>query len=189
MRLVSMTCCTMQVCTQDAGEVTFDTYKERQMHYAGMKRPISLYIVTMCYGVFFVITPRPGSARQLQNPEENGVPDEISKAWKQAVSANSRSQKNALFKAFLKAGKSWGRFLGVLSLMWFFVIHCLINLLFFFQFMVLKFQNFLRLKIEVSKSRVDRTIANKRYGPNLSHQSPSTSHEKLSCCFGLLPRR
>lgn len=34
--------------------------------------------------------------------------------------------------------------------------------------MMLANPNFLRLKIEVSKSRVDRTVANKRYGPNLS---------------------
>ena len=40
----------MQLCTQDGAEVTFDSYKERQMHYAGMKRPISmLYTVMLCF--------------------------------------------------------------------------------------------------------------------------------------------
>ncbi len=72
MRLVSMTSCTMQLCTQDAGEVTFDTYKERQMHYAGMKRPISLlYTVTLWYGVFFLLLLHdlgpPGNSKTPRN--------------------------------------------------------------------------------------------------------------------------
>ena len=43
------------------------------------------------------------------NPAEHGVSDEVVKAWQKAVSANSKAQKNAIFQAFLKAGKDWGK--------------------------------------------------------------------------------
>ena len=47
-------------------------------------------------------------ARQLASPENHQIPADIVSAWKQAVSANSRMQKNQVFQAFLKAGKNWG---------------------------------------------------------------------------------
>lgn len=53
--------------------------------------------------------------RQLsgEDPErEHGIPGEILSAWKNAVQSKSKSAKHAVFMAFLKAGKDWGKLLG-----------------------------------------------------------------------------
>lgn len=56
------------------------------------------------------------NGRQLsaEDPSaEHGIPESIVTAWQQAVKPKSKSAKNALFAAFLKAGKNWGKLLGL----------------------------------------------------------------------------
>lgn len=50
--------------------------------------------------------------RQLDSdrPEAYQIPAEIVSAWKTAVQNKSKAAKNAVFTAFLQAGKDWGRF-------------------------------------------------------------------------------
>lgn len=43
---------------------------------------------------------------------EHNIPEEIVSAWKDAVSSKSKGAKNALFHAFLAAGKSWSQLRG-----------------------------------------------------------------------------
>lgn len=52
--------------------------------------------------------------RQLAsaNPSDHGISAEIVDAWNTAVKSKSKATKNALFMAFLKAGKNWGQLLG-----------------------------------------------------------------------------
>ena len=53
--------------------------------------------------------------RQLNSDDpqgEHGIPEDIVRAWKAAVQSKSKHTKTALFAAFLKSGKNWGRLLS-----------------------------------------------------------------------------
>lgn len=94
-----------------AAPVSFQNYKERQQHYAQMKR----HLVHRNFQT-------PPGVRQLTagNPADYGITDDLVRAWQQAVLTNSKVQKNAIFMAFLKAGKDWAKFFGR-------GLHCLLH--------------------------------------------------------------
>ena len=71
----------------------FQDYKERQM-----KRRVARW----------PLLPVWGRMLSAENPvAEHKIPEEIVSAWKDAVSSKSKTAKNALFQAFLAAGKNW----------------------------------------------------------------------------------
>lgn len=102
--------------------------------------------------------------RQLDNPENHDIPAEILNAWKQAVVSKSRASKQAVFMAFLKAGKDWSRFLG-----W---ITCVFKMHIDTHHGMHKYRTFidfnsLRLSIRHTKARTDRVIGSRRKGLDL----------------------
>lgn len=129
--------------------------------------------------------------RQLQSEDpqgEFGVPTDILDAWKQAVQSKSRNAKNALFNAFLKAGKNWGQLLGPkccsITICMIQYCHNLFFMRLYFYILFLTSPSPLipsylvaiphpRLRIQHSRSRAERTTGQSQYGENLSRQRDS----------------
>ena len=51
------------------------------------------------------------NTRQLDASESFEIPSEILESWHHAVKSRSRAAKNAVFQAFLRAGKDWSKLL------------------------------------------------------------------------------
>ena len=120
------------IASEESVEVTFGSYKERQAHYAQMKRPGHFFWIalspcrkawmpyinfehTYLIAFAFYTVPCLGIAwniRQLEASDSFDIPNEIVESWHQAIKTRSRAGKNAVFLAFLRAGKDWSKLLG-----------------------------------------------------------------------------
>ena len=156
--------------TAKAGEdVTFSGYNDRQANWAQMKRPM---MFKHFFDLFFV------HCRQLDNADTYNIPNEIVESWKQAVQSRSRAAKNAVFQAFLKAGKDWSKLLGHHDEPQQCTIYRIYSLGLYQKSQCECFMCFspvkpnvawseLRLSVRCSRSRTDRTIGRTKHGPNL----------------------
>ena len=201
--------CSLYKCNHsshnEATPVEFKDYNDRQKHYAGFKRPQAVrapYMdfekaweskpITLIFkgdGIYHKLTwsccPL---CRQLSSDDptaEFGVPEEILNAWKGAVQSKSRTAKNALFTAFLKAGKNWAMLLDRMKYVYIYI--CVFHFHFFWLSYCMKIymivmmlppnvlqktvQPHPRLHINHSRSRAERTTGETKYGSSLRYAS------------------